>query len=231
MGGRPVGSSGKALCLFSEDYCNAVATWLMMSKGIFPHILFFDARPYSTNFEIRQAITMATILREFLPIEQYNIISIKIRPLIEYLEQNYSSEILPNILDKIMLKIACIYADSIGINMIVSGENIAQKDTQSYKILLDILIEYDKYGLFPLIGLNNKEISEYSKTIGFFDYISVDKKDVKKILNELDRKLILSLKSDKVNELINSALNNIELINLKDGYNDLHEILNDFFRN
>ncbi|MEM3769237.1 MAG: THUMP domain-containing protein, partial [Nitrososphaerales archaeon] len=156
-GGRPVGSQGKAVCPLFGDNESAVASWLMIKQGIFPYFLFFDFRPYSDNFHEKRVITIATLLREFLPIKRYNITALRMGIVIERLGQFCPSKILQFLINRITLRTTCAYARRIGINTIVGGENLEKNSLENIKDSLRISSNYKVQILFPLIGLSKKE--------------------------------------------------------------------------
>ncbi|MCP8323423.1 MAG: THUMP domain-containing protein [Candidatus Methylarchaceae archaeon HK02M2] len=227
-GGIPVGSKGKALCLLSDDNYSAVATWIMARQGIFPYILFFDTRPYVNQSCVRRTITVATLIREFLPVKKYDLIVMKIGFIINHLKKVCPPEYdknMPFLFKRIIMHIACVYADKVGIDTIVSGENLGQSTLNTFMNSFKITSIYDKQVLFPLIGLIDQEIVDYSKKIGVINFTKESQRD----LTKLDEKVMIEVESKlKIKELIDEALSNVVLIDLKNGFNDLHEILNNY---
>ncbi len=229
-GGRPIGSKGKALCLLSDDNNSAVATWMMARQGIFPYILFFDTRPYVSQTYVRRVITIATLLREFLPVRNYNLSTLRMGFIIDLLKQSCSPEVAPFIFKRMAIRIACAYAEKVGVRTIVSGEGINQSASQTFNDSFKISSTYNKKVLFPLIGLIDREIADYSRRIGVLKFTKEIEEGLKGSRTKPDKRSIIEAESKlEIDQLIEEALNNVTLIDLKSGFNDLHGILNDYF--
>ncbi|MEM3584651.1 MAG: 7-cyano-7-deazaguanine synthase, partial [Nitrososphaerales archaeon] len=227
-GGRPVGSKGKAVCPLFGDNESGVASWLMARQGIFPYFLFFDIRPYFNNLHVKRVITIATLLREFLPIKRYNIIALRIGFIMESLKHICPSEFLPFVLNRIAIRIVCAYARKIGINNIVVGENLEKSSLENIKDLLEISSNYNVQILFPLIGLSKKEIFDYSKRIGIFKFTKERELEIVSI--KPNKKAIIEVESKlETDKIVEEALSKAVLIDLKRGFDDVHNILNYYF--
>ena len=229
-GGKPVGSQGKALCLLSGDNNSAVASWMMVRQGIFPYLLFFDTRPYFDHSYVKRAITIATILRELLPVRRHHLISLKVGFIIESLKQICSPEILPYLLDRMVMRISCSYADKIGISNIVIGESLDKSSLQTLTDLFEISSKYNKQILSPLIGLGKKEILDYSKRIGALKFAKEREGELKRPSTEPNKRDIMEVESKlEIDRLVEEALSKSILIDLKRGFDDVHEIMNHYF--
>ncbi|MCP8307190.1 MAG: hypothetical protein H3Z53_08485 [archaeon] len=228
-GGMPVGSQGKALCLLLGDSNSAVASWMIARQGIFPYLLFFDIRPYVDHSYVKRAITIATLLREFLPVKRYNLIALKIGFIIDSLKQICSSKVLPFLLNRMVMRIACAYADKIGMSTIVIGESLDKSSFQTLKDSFEISSKHNKEILFPLIGLSNKEIIDYSKRIGIFKFAK-EEGELKRLSTKPNRRAIIEAESKlEIDRIVEEALSKDISIDLKGGFDDVHKILNSYF--
>jgi thiamine biosynthesis protein ThiI len=223
-GGMPVGSRGKALCplLGASD---AVASWMMARQGFFPYLLFFDASPYFDHSYAKRVLTIATILREFLPVRRYSLITLKTDFIIESLKRICSPEVLPSVYNRMVIRIACAYANKIGISAIVIGESLEKSSFQTIRDSFEISSKYDKQILFPLIGLSRKEIINYSKRIGIFRFA----KGLEKVTIEPNKRTIIEVERKlEIEKIVEEALSKVVLIDLKRGFDDIHSILNHY---
>jgi thiamine biosynthesis protein ThiI len=229
-GGKPVGSQGKALCPLSGDNNSAVASWLMARQGILPYLIFFDTRPYFDHSYSKRAITMATLLREFLPVRQYHLTALKMGLIIDSLKQICSSEILPFLLNRMVMHISCSYADRIGVNAIVIGERFEKGSFQTLTDLYEISSKYNKQILSPLIGLSKKEILDYSKRIGTFRFAKESEGESKRPPTEPSKNAITDAESKiEIDRLVEEVLSKAISVDLKRGFDDVHDILNNYF--
>ncbi|UCC27466.1 MAG: hypothetical protein JSW29_05135, partial [Candidatus Bathyarchaeota archaeon] len=60
-------SQSKVICLVSGGIDSPVATWLMMRKGCFPVIVFFDNYPYADETTKQRAMEAIKKLGEYIP--------------------------------------------------------------------------------------------------------------------------------------------------------------------
>lgn len=230
FGGKPLGSQGKALCLLSGDNSSAVASWMMIRQGIFPHLLFLDARPYVDHSYVKKAITLATLLREFLPVRRCHLIALKMGFIVDSLEQICSSEILPVLLNRMVTRISCSYADRIGTSNIIVGESFDRSSFQTLADLFEISSKYNKQILYPLIGLSKKEIMDYSEKIGASEFAKERDDQLQKPSTEPNGRAVIEAENRlEIDRLVEKALNNAVVIDLKRGLDDVHSILNNYF--
>ena len=228
--GRPVGSQAKALCILLGDNNSSVASWMIARQGIFPYLLFFDARPHVNHSYVKRAIIMATLLREFIPVRRYHLIALKIGFIIDNLKQVCSSEVLPFLLNRIIMHISCSYADKTGISTIVIGESLGKNSFQTLADFSEISSKYNKQTLFPLIGLSSEEILDYSKRIGIFKFAKESEGELRRLSIKPDKRAIMEAESKlEVDRLVEEVLSKAILIDLKSGFDDVHNILNNYF--
>jgi thiamine biosynthesis protein ThiI len=229
-GGRPVGSQGRALCLISGDKDSAVATWMMARQGILPSLLFFDIGPYVSHPYVKRAISIATFLREFLPFRRCYLTALKIGSVIDSLKQSCSNEVLPFVLRRMVMRIACAYADRIDVNSVVSGESISKDGFQDLLDLLEASSKYGKYVLFPLVGLSVQEIMDCSKRMGIPEFTYENERWLKVSPQLYDKRAIMEAENGlEIDRLIKEALSKTIMIDLKGGFNDIHTILDHYF--
>ncbi|MGQ9719428.1 MAG: hypothetical protein ACUVWK_06305 [Nitrososphaerales archaeon] len=229
-GGRPVASQGRALCLISGDKDSAVATWMMARQGILPSILFFDMRPYVGHSDVKRAITIATIIREFLPFRRCHLTALKTASLIDSLKQSCSNEVLPFVLRRMVVRIACAYADRIDVGSVVSGESISKDGFQGLLDLLEVSSKYGKRVLFPLVGLDDQDIMNCSRRMGIPEFTYENEGWLKVSSQAYDIRAVTEAENGlEIDRLIKQALSRTIRIDLKRGFDDIHAILDHYF--
>ncbi|MEM2955955.1 MAG: hypothetical protein QXM25_04485, partial [Nitrososphaerales archaeon] len=106
-----------------------------------------------------------------------------------------------------------------------SGESLEKSGFQTIRDSFEISSKYDKQILFPLIGLSRKEIINYSKRIGIFRFT----KGLEKVTTEPNRRAIIEAERKlEIERIVEEALSKVVLIDLKRGFDDVHNILNHY---
>ncbi|NWG09286.1 MAG: hypothetical protein HXX80_03080 [Nitrososphaerales archaeon] len=229
-GGRPVGSQGKALCLISGDKDSAAATWMMARQGILPSLLFFDIGPYVDHSYVKRAITIATLIREFLPFRRCYLTALKTDSVIDSLKQSCSNEVLPFVLRRMVVRIACAYADRIDVSSVVSGESMSKDGFQDLLDLLEVSSKYRKQILFPLVGLGAQEIMNCSRRMGIPEFTYENEGWLKVSPRAYDRRAVMEAENGlDTDRLIEEVLSKTIRIDLKSGFDDIHAILDHYF--
>jgi len=128
------------------------------------------------------------------------------------------------------MRISCSYSDKIGVNAIVIGESFEKSSFQTLTDLYEISSKYNKQILSPLIGLSKKEILDYSKRIGTFKFAKESERELKRPSTEPNKSAITEIEGKlEIDRLVEEALSKAILINLKRGFDDVHDILNNYF--
>lgn len=230
LGGKPVGSAREALCVVSHNYESAVSAWIMTRQGVLVRLFLFDERPDIKYSQIVGAIKAATVVREFIPIRKYMLITLDSNPIFEELKKVCNGPLLPFIYERIKVRIVCSYANKVNLKTIIDS----QSDLQVLENINEVSSSYGKQFLFPLIGLNTGEIVDYAKKIDVLNFSGTETKvhrNTTRSLKKADWKEIEILEAKlNVPRIVEDALKRVRSVDLRSGCEDIHEILNDYFR-
>ena len=168
LGGLPVGTQGKVVCLISGGIDSPVAAFQMLKRGCSITLLHCDNYPF-TEGSVEKVLENADNLRRYSLGEEVKVYSIKFG---EYLQhaQNEAPPRMTCVLCKSgMYQTAAILAKKEKANAIVDGSSIGQVASQT----LDN-IEATRYHcrmpiFSPLISLDKIEIEDIAKKIGTYE--------------------------------------------------------------
>jgi thiamine biosynthesis protein ThiI len=175
VGGLPVGSAGRVVCLLSAGLDSPVAAWRMMKRGATVTALHFSGRPEAADTSEHLVRAILDILKPYGGIERLCVV-----PFGAY--QREISNAVPSKLRvifyrRVMFAVANRVADRWGGKAIVTGESLGQVASQT----LENIMAVDKvahYPVFrPLIGTDKQEIITEAQEIGTFDTSSISHDD------------------------------------------------------
>ncbi len=211
VGGLPVGSSGKALALFSGGIDSPVAAFLGMKRGLEIIAVHFHSVPRTSPESIEKVKELVEQLSNYqFKIKLY---LIPIIPLQQNIVKNTEKKLSIILQRRLFLKIALQIAkkEKIKIPAIITGDSLGQVASQTLEnltavseamnseegIILRPLISYDKKEIIDLARkINTLEISErpHDDTCSLFipknPETKADLEKVKKEEEKLDKNLI-----------------------------------------
>lgn len=167
VGGLPLGTQPKTLCLLKGDVFSMVACWMTMKRGSPPLLVHFENDTSPTKVNSERVLNTAQKLMEWstgFPKNRY---------IIEYKKGFQKiSQIQPPILNnllfkRLMFRVAQSIARMKNAEGIVTGEMLGIKASQKlhiFKIEDEVAREYPIYR--PLLGLDTSHIEEIARRIG-----------------------------------------------------------------
>jgi thiamine biosynthesis protein ThiI len=167
IGGLPAGSSGKVVSLLSSGIDSPVATWQLLRRGAEVYALHFSGAPEAAATSEHLVRQIAEVLAETGGLASLAVARIGA----------YQREIALAVPEKLrvvfyrrlMLAVACSYAESVGARALVTGESLGQVASQT----LDNIRATDEASslpvLRPLIGTDKQEIIDKAKAVGTFE--------------------------------------------------------------
>lgn len=171
-GGLPLGSSGRALVLFSGGFDSPVAAWMIAKRGVevdFLHYVMGSSEVSHRAFTVARKLS-----EEWLSSYNPRFITVDFTPLIAEIEERIEWSYRQVVLRALMYMVADKIATGLGYNTIVTGEALSQASSQTLANLVAVesAVSPRSIILRPLIGFDKEEIIEYSRRIGLYDYSS-----------------------------------------------------------
>jgi tRNA uracil 4-sulfurtransferase len=198
-GGLPVGSSGKAVVLFSGGIDSPVASWEIMKRGCAPVYVHFHAlRP--EDAEKSKIPELVKILNEYSNYSKLYLIPYDIFQVHSPKENDMI--VFRRFINRVAEKIA----EDEGAIVLVTGESIGQVGSQTLQNISVINDAVEMPIIQPLITENKEDIINKAKKIGTYDLSIKEYKDCCSIISreaKTKTKLDYVKKSEKEMDLDN----------------------------
>ena len=221
-GGMPVGTNGKAMLLLSGGIDSPVAGYMVSKRGVGIEATYFHAPPYTSERAKQKVLDLAKQVAEYsgpIKLHVVNFTDIQL-----YIYDRCPHDELTIIMRRYMMRIAEHFAGKDGCLGLITGESIGQVASQTMQSLA---ATNDVCGLpvyRPLIGFDKQEIVEVAERIGTYETsiqpfedcctIFVAKHPVTKPNVDVIRRSEERL-SEKIDELVQTAVDTAEIIDIK----------------
>jgi thiamine biosynthesis protein ThiI len=163
LGGLPVGSTGKVVCLLSGGIDSPVAAWYAMKRGC--NVVFVHFHTYTSKIEDKLELIMKELSK------YQNNSRLYLIPFYETQEEiikNVPGKFRMIIYKRFMLRIAEKILEKEHALGLVMGDNLAQVASQTLENMNTIYSVASYPIISPLIGFDKNEIIKISKTIGTY---------------------------------------------------------------
>jgi tRNA uracil 4-sulfurtransferase len=167
MGGFPLPSQSDVLSLISGGYDSAVASYLMIRKGLRTHYLFFNLGGAAHEAGVREMAHL--IWNKYSLSHKVKFVSVNFAPVVDQILENIDSGLMGVVLKRMMMRAASQVAEHLGIKAIVTGESIGQVSSQTIANLSVIDRVTETLILRPLIYQDKQEIIDMARKIGAED--------------------------------------------------------------
>lgn len=221
-GGMPVGTNGKAMLLLSGGIDSPVAGYMIAKRGVKLDATYFHAPPYTSERAKEKVVDLARLVSKWSgPIDLHivNFTDIQL-----YIYDKCPHDELTIIMRRYMMKIAEYIANKNNCLGLITGESIGQVASQTMQSLAATNAVCTLPVYRPLIGFDKQEIIDIAEKIDTFETsvlpyedcctIFVAKHPVTKPNLKVIEKSEIKLE-EKIDELMETALNTIETIVIK----------------
>jgi len=217
IGGLPVGTAGKVLCLFSGGIDSPVAAWLMMKRGC--DIDFIHFHPFPSNEKVKDSkiVKLLKELQDYSP-EKFKLFIV---PHKQFFRK--TPEILRKyelvVFRRFIIKVANEIAKKENYKALVTGDNLAQVASQTLENL-STTNEASEIPIFrPLLTYDKEEIIHLARKIGTYRTSLEEYKDCCSLVavkspatkSKLEKAKTIEEKI-KIDEVVEKTLKEIELI-------------------
>ena len=221
-GGMPVGTNGKAMLLLSGGIDSPVAGYMIAKRGVKIDAVYFHAPPYTSERAKQKVVDLAHLVARYsgpINLHVVNFTDIQL-----YIYEACPHEELTIIMRRYMMRIAEHFAKETGCLGLITGESIGQVASQTMQSLAATNDVCTMPVYRPVIGFDKQEIVNISEKIGTYETsiqpfedcctIFVAKHPVTKPNVEVIRRSEEHL-SEKIDELMKTALETVEIIEVK----------------
>lgn len=167
LGGLPVGTLGRALCLLSGGIDSPVAAWMAMKRGCQVGFVTYHSAPYLGEGSKKKVLDLAHALgryqqRSRLYVVPFTEVQVAIK---ECAPESYRTVLYR----RMMQRIAARLAREDGFQALVTGECMGQVASQTLENLTCIGAATDMPVLRPLISFDKEETIGIARRIGTLD--------------------------------------------------------------
>ena len=219
LGGMPIGTSGSGLLMLSGGIDSPVAGFLMGKRGLSINAVYFHSHPYTSEQARQKVRDLARVISQYTgKLVLYEVPFTKIQ---EEIKVNCDDRYTITIMRRLMYKISEQIALKNKYNCLISGENLAQVASQTVQGITTSNSALTTLPMFrPLISFDKLETIALSKKIGAYEISILPYEDCCTIFVPKNPIIKPSLsvaiseesKIPKLEELINDAVNNVEIV-------------------
>ena len=226
LGGYPVSTLGRGLLMLSGGIDSPVAGYLTIKRGVELYYLYFESRPHTSIEARNKVITLARKL------EKYNsngkLLVVNFTKIQEAIYKNLDPDYLITIMRRMMYRIAEKVAKKNKCLAIVNGESVGQVASQTLSSILSVNDVTNFPILRPLCSFDKLDIIDISKKIDTYETSILHYEDcctvfVPKhpVINPNLKHIYHEESLYDFSELLDEAVNNIEVVSLKEVKSDL----------
>jgi thiamine biosynthesis protein ThiI len=167
IGGLPVASTGRIMCLLSGGFDSPIAAYLMAKRGCTLDLIHFTANNIQpSNLETYKVSRIAKRISEFcgkvrlflVPYTHFDL---------ALMEKNLDYDLI--LFRRFMARVAEKLANNLYAQCLVTGDNLGQVASQTMENMVSMTKSIDMPILRPLLTYNKEEIVELSRQLGLFD--------------------------------------------------------------
>ncbi|MFZ5989021.1 MAG: tRNA uracil 4-sulfurtransferase ThiI [Bacillota bacterium] len=217
--GMPTGTNGKAMLLLSGGIDSPVAGWMIAKRGVELEAVHFYSYPYTSERAKEKVVELTRILSSYC--YKINLHIVPFTDIQLEINDKCPHDQMTIIMRRVMMIIAERIAQKRGALALVTGESVGQVASQTMHSLAVTNAVVDMPVFRPLIGMDKNEVIEIARRIGTFETSILPYEDcctvfVAKHPNtkpQLD-KILLSESRTNMEELIDKAIDNTEVLTL-----------------
>lgn len=220
--GMPVGCAGKGMLLLSGGIDSPVAGYRMARRGMQICGLHFHSYPFTSAQAKQKVVDLAKILTQYCG--NIYLFVVPFTEIQQSIHDYCKEEFMITVMRRIMIKIAEKMAKHNKCGALITGESLGQVASQT---LESITVTNDAINdipiLRPLISMDKIEIIEIAKNIGTYETSILPYEDCCTVFlpknpiikPKLNIATLEEAKIPNLEQLIENAIQNVELIKLK----------------
>ena len=217
IGGYPVGIQGKGLLMLSGGIDSPVAGYLALKRGVDIDCLYFESPPHTSIEAKNKVIKLASIINEYSG--NIRVFVLPFTEIQETIYKNVDDTYIITIMRRFMYRIAEKLSIKYGSKIIINGESIGQVASQTLTSMSVINAVTNMPVIRPVACLDKLEIIDIAKKIGTYETSILPYEDCctiflpkHPVINPNIEKVLQMEKNLNIEELIDKAINNVEII-------------------
>ncbi|AFS77960.1 putative tRNA sulfurtransferase ThiI [Gottschalkia acidurici 9a] len=219
-GGLPIGTNGRGLLLLSGGIDSPVAGFMMAKRGLGIDAVHFHSYPFTSERSEEKVKDLAGILSRYcgnITVYSVNLLNIQ-----KEINKNCPEKEMTLISRRFMMRIAESIAKKNGLDALITGESLGQVASQTIKGLTVTNSSVEIPVFRPLIGMDKVDITEIAQDIETFETSIQPFEDCCTVFlpkHPVTRPEVEDIEKSEealnTEELINDAIENMEIYNIK----------------
>ncbi|MEG1609413.1 MAG: 7-cyano-7-deazaguanine synthase, partial [Clostridia bacterium] len=223
--GMPSGTAGRGMLLLSGGFDSPVAGWRMARRGMEIYAIHFHSYPHTSLQAKQKVIDLAQVLSVYSG--KIKLFCVPFTQIQEAIHNNCNPNFMIAIMRRIMMNIAERVALNNGCGAIITGESLGQVASQTTESIMVSNNAIETLPMFrPLIGMDKYEILETATQIGTFALSELPYEDCCTVFlpknpvikPKLEDALSEQAKIENLQQLVDDAINQIEIVDIKPQY-------------
>jgi len=170
VGGLPLGSQGRVLCLLSSGIDSPVAAWLMMKRGCPITLLHFDLQKFSGEKTVEKVVNLAKALSKWSPAYKVELLIAPFGDVLEKIIEKCPRRLTCVLCKRMMIRIAERIAIEKGLMGIVTGDSVGEQASQTLSNMVAISEAAKRIPIHrPLLGFDKPETERIAREIGTYE--------------------------------------------------------------
>ena len=164
LGGYPLGTQDGVLSLISGGFDSSVSSFMCIRRGLLTHYCFFNLGGKEHELAVKEVALY--LWMKYGASHRVKFVSVPFEGVVEEILKNISQSQMGVVLKRMMMRAAEQVADFLKLEVLVTGESVAQVASQTLANLAIIDSVTDKLILRPLITSDKQDIIDMAKAIG-----------------------------------------------------------------
>jgi len=170
VGGLPLGSQGRVLCLMSSGIDSPVAAWLMMRRGCPITLLHFDLQEFSGEKTEEKVIDLAKALSKWSLVYVVKLIKVPFGDVLGEIVEKCPRKLTCVLCKRMMIRIAERIAIERKLLGIVTGDSVGEQASQTLSNMAAISEAAKRVPIYrPLLGFDKPETERIAREIGTYE--------------------------------------------------------------
>lgn len=165
--GLPSGMSGRGMLLLSGGIDSPVAGYMMASRGMTLHAVYFHTFPYTGPQALKKVEDLARLLSRFSGTIRFHLVDFTETQLT--LANSCPEDMITIVMRRMMMRIADKLADREGAKCLITGESLGQVASQTLEALATTDKVCEKPVFRPLIGVDKNDTIKRAREIGTYE--------------------------------------------------------------
>lgn len=170
VGGMPLGTQGRVVCMLGGSIDSTVAGWLAMKRGCPLVSLHFDCASMADETATKSVVDMTKVLLDWSVGFPRRLRVVPFGHVLTAIVENHRPHLTYLLCKRMMYRVAESLADQVGADGIVTGEKIGEGASQTLWNLRALGMAIKKYPIHrPLVGFDRAEIEGLARKIGAYE--------------------------------------------------------------